>query len=81
MKITDVKISKLENGGKSKALASVTFEGLFVVTGLRVVEGANGLFVAMPSTKKDDKYIDTAFPLTKEFRKELQDAVLSEYNK
>lgn len=81
MKITEVKISKFEGIGKSKALASVTFDGAFVVTGLRVMEGSNGLFVAMPSVKKDDKYVDTAFPVTKEFRKELQDAVLIEYNK
>jgi Uncharacterized protein, involved in the regulation of septum location len=81
MKVTEVKISKLENGGKAKAFASVTFDGAFVITGLRVMEGANGLFVAMPSQKREDKYVDTAFPVTKEFRTELQDAVLAEFNK
>lgn len=81
MKITEVKISRLENGGKCKALASVNFDGAFVVTGLRIMEGSNGLFVSMPSQKREDKYIDIAFPVTKEFREELQKAVLDEYNK
>lgn len=81
MKVTGVKISKLENGGKTKALTSVTFDEVFVVTGFKVIEGPNGIFVANPSVKREEKYVDTAFALTKEFRAEIQEAVLAEYNK
>ena len=48
--------------------------------GLRIVEGKNGLFVGMPARKgKDDKWHDTAYPLTKEFRESLNEVVLEAY--
>ncbi len=68
--------------GKSnlKAFADVSFAGVFIVKGLRVVEGKNGLFVSMPSEKgKDGKWYDTAHPLTKEFRESLNEVVLEAY--
>lgn len=84
MKISDVKIWKNEQGGNTKAYASITFEGAFVVTGLKVVEGKNGLFVSMPSRKvqKDgnDEYKDICFPITKEFREVIITAVLDKFN-
>lgn len=80
MKITEVKITKLDTEGKTKALASITFDNLFVITNIKVIEGTKGLFVAMPSQKKEDSYFDIAFPLTKEFRQEIQDAVIYKYN-
>ncbi|HCL4480083.1 TPA: SpoVG family protein [Clostridium botulinum] len=80
MKITEVKVSKLSEG-KVKALASITLDNVFVVTGVKVVEGSKGLFVTMPQTKKEDKYFDIAFPLDKELRTEIQEKVLEAYNK
>lgn len=80
MKVSEVKVSKLSEG-KVKALASITLDGAFVVTGVKVVDGAKGLFVTMPQTKKEDKYFDVVFPLGKELRAEIQDKVLEAYNK
>ena len=80
MNITQVKVTKLTDS-KTLAFASITFDECFVVTGLKVLNGKNGLWVAMPNRKKDEEYIDTAFPITKEFRQTVIDAVLNEYNK
>ena len=70
MKITKVQLVK-GDWGKTKAMVSITFDDCFVVSGLRVVEGEKGAFVSMPNRKTaEGEYKDTAFPITKEFRKE-----------
>lgn len=70
-----------EPKGNLVAFASVNINDCFAVTGIKVMNGENGLFVAMPSMK-DSKgdYRDICFPTTAEFRKELAQAVLDEYN-
>ena len=80
MNITKVSILK-GDWGKTKAMASVTLDSCFVVTGFKVIDGSKGLFVSMPNRKgkEGEKYIDTAFPTTKEFRQTLIDALLTEY--
>jgi stage V sporulation protein G len=82
LKITEVRITKAEGQGTLKAFASVTLDGVFAVHGIRVVEGKNGLFVSMPNRQvKEGEYKDIAHPVTKEFKQELNDAVLAEFNK
>lgn len=81
MNISNVKITKLEAAGTCKGLASITIEGCFVVTGIRIVEGKNGLFIAMPNRKTvNGEYKDICFPVTAEARAGIQDAILTEYN-
>ena len=53
LQITEVRIS-LRDDDKLKAFASMTFNDSFVVRGLKIIEGTNGMFVAMPSRKKPD---------------------------
>lgn len=80
MNITDVRITRLESGGKVRAMASITFDECFVVTGLRIIEGSNGLFVAMPSHKlPGGTYKDICFPVTRDTREAIQEAVLAKY--
>lgn len=82
MKITEVRLTKQEGQGTLKAFASITLDGVFVVHGLRVVDGRNGLFVSMPNRQvKEGEYKDVAHPVTKEFKEELSNAVLDEFNK
>lgn len=82
MKITDVRLKGMEDKGKLKAIGSITLDDAFVVSGVSVVEGSKGLFVSMPSVKgNDDKYHDTAYPLSKELRDEIHHAVMNEYQK
>lgn len=79
LNITQVKIFKNDTGN-IKASVSITIDGSFVVTGLKVIQGTNGLFVSMPSQKKQDgTYKDICFPVTAEARTTIQDAVLKEY--
>ena len=81
MKITDVRINKVNGGDTLRAFASITIDDEFVVKGLRVVEGKYGNFVSYPSTynEKDKKYYDDAFPVTKETRDYIETIVLDAY--
>ena len=80
MKITNINLKKLENKGRLKASGSITFDDAFVVRGLGVVEGKNGLFISMPSRKDmQGKYSDVAFPINNDLRGQITEAVLSAY--
>ena len=64
----------------TKAFASVTVENLIAIKGIRVVEGSKGLFVTMPQSKDNEgKYHDIAFPVTKDLRTAMNEAIISEY--
>ena len=78
--ITDVRVFPIEDGKGILANVSVTFCGVFVVTGLKVIDGKKGAFVSMPQYKsKDGEWKDSCFPITADFRNELIDAVLDAY--
>lgn len=82
MNITDVRIRKISAEGKMKAIVSVTFENQFVVHDIKVIEGQNGLFIAMPSRKTPDgEFKDIAHPINTETREQIQRAILDEYEK
>ena len=79
MEITDVRIS-LRDEEKLKAFVTITFDDCFVVRGVKVIEGSDGLFVAMPSRRKPDgSFQDIAHPIHSEMRGRLEDHVLDEY--
>jgi len=81
LQITEVRIS-LRDDDKLKAFASMTFNDSFVVRGLKIIEGTNGMFVAMPSRKKPDgSYQDVAHPINNETRKLIEDRILDEYQR
>ena len=80
MNITDVRIRRIASEGKLKAVASITFDGEFVVHDIKVIDGQNGLFVAMPSKKVGEtEYKDIAHPLQSETRNRIKDAILEAY--
>lgn len=82
MNITDIRIRKVGDESKLKAVASITFDGEFVVHDIKVIDGQNGMFIAMPSKKMGEgDFRDIAHPLTQEVRTQLRDAVLEAYNK
>ncbi len=81
MQITELRIRKVENEGKLRAYVTVTFDNCFVVHNVKIIEGQNGLFIAMPSRKTaNGEYKDVAHPISPEFRTELQNKILDEYN-
>ncbi len=79
--VTNVRIRKIENKNRLKAVATVTFDDCFVIHELRLIEGKNGLFVAMPSRKNNrGEFQDVCHPITKELRQHLEEAVIKSYN-
>ncbi len=82
MNITDVRVRKVTEEGKMKAIVSVTFDEEFVVHDIKVIEGLNGLFIAMPSRKMaDGEFRDIAHPINATTRQKIQEAVFEEYEK
>lgn len=81
MKITEARVFLLGNKESTlKAFASITIDDAVCITGIRIIEGKNGLFISMPQSKDNDgEYHDVAFPITKDAREAIQDAVLDEY--
>lgn len=80
MEITDIRVRKVTTDGKLKAYVTVTFDNEFVVHNVKVIEGKNGAFIAMPSRKtKSGEYKDVAHPINSDFRGALQERILLEY--
>ena len=81
MEITDIKIRKLNAEGRMKAVVSVTFDNEFVVHDIKVIEGTDKLFVAMPSRKTPEgDYRDIAHPINVSMRERLQTDIINVYN-
>lgn len=79
MEITEVTVS-IRDEDKLKAFVNVTFDDCFVVRGMKVIKGATGYFVSMPSRRMTDgTYRDIAHPITIEFRDKVELAILKQY--
>ena len=77
MRVTEVRIKlvRTENDNKLRGYADVTFEGIFVVHGMKILQGKYGLFIAMPSKRTNGgEFKDIAHPITTELRSELEPA-------
>ena len=83
MKITSVNVRKIEKeGSRMKGIASVLLDDSFAVHDIRIIEGDNGLFIAMPSRKTTmGGYRDIAHPINPEVRAMFEDAIIDAYNK
>ena len=82
MNITDVRVRKVSDEGKMKAVVSITFDDEFVVHDIKIIEGQNGLFIAMPSRKMGEgDFRDIAHPLVSETRNKIKEAIFAEYEK
>ncbi|MBM7573147.1 MULTISPECIES: septation regulator SpoVG [Bacillaceae] len=82
MEVTDVRLRRVNTEGRMRAIASITLDQEFVVHDIRVIDGNNGLFVAMPSKRTPDgEFRDIAHPINSNTRAKIQDAVLEEYHR
>lgn len=82
MEITDVRIRKVTDDGKMKAIVSITFDEEFVVHDIKIIDGQNGLFIAMPSRKMGEgDFRDIAHPILSETREKIKNAIFKEYEK
>ena len=81
MQITDVRVRKISSQNRMKAIASVTFDDVFVVHDIKVIESDKGLFIAMPSRKiPNGEFKDIAHQINTETREEIQAAIIAKYN-
>jgi stage V sporulation protein G len=83
MQITDIKIRKLFNDdAPMKAIVSVTFDHQLALHDIKVIYAKEKFFVVMPSKKNpDNTYRDIAHPISSDFRKMMEDEILSAYHK
>ena len=80
MKNSDERERKINSDGKMKAIVSVTFDDCFVVHDIKIIEGQDGLFIAMPSRKMPDgEFKDIAHPINSETRQIVAEAVFRAY--
>ena len=80
MNITDVRIRKLPSEGKMKAIVSVTFDEEIVIHDIKIIEGIDSLFIAMPSRKlPNGEFRDIAHPINADSRKKVEEAVFAKY--
>lgn len=82
MQITDIKVRKLNLEGRMRAVVSLTFDDSFVIHDIKVIQGQEKLFVAMPSRRTPDgEFKDIVHPINTETRREIENAILAEYDK
>jgi len=80
MNVTDVRVRRINSEGKMKAVVSITLDDEFVIHDIKVIEGNNGLFIAMPSRKTlDGEFRDIAHPISQNVRERIQAAVVDTY--
>ena len=81
MEITDVRVKKLNSDNRLKAIAAITIDDCFVVHELRIIDGKEGLFVAMPSRKMPNgEFKDVAHPINQETRDRIESVVIEAFN-
>ncbi len=80
MEITKVEIRPMRSEGNLKAFCSVVFDDVFIVHSVKVIQGKENLFVAMPSQEtKSGEFRDTAHPIDNDFRLKLEEVILQRY--
>lgn len=80
MDITDIRVKKITAEGKMKAIVSVTFDNAFVIHDIKIIEGQDKLFTAMPSRKiSETEYKDIAHPINSEMREKLEREIIARY--
>lgn len=80
LEITDIRIKTISSDSKMKAVVSVTFDNAFVVHDIKIIEGQDKLFTAMPSRKTPEgEYKDIAHPINSAMRSELESRILAKY--
>jgi len=80
MTITGIKVRKLIPEGKLKGIVSVTFDNSFAVHDIKVIEGDDRLFVAMPSRRDDTgTFRDIVHPISTEVRNRMESEILEAY--
>ena len=82
MEITEVKIYLVKDNGRLKAYATFVIDNSFIVRDVKIIEGDKGLFVSMPSRRKQDgSFRDIVHPLNSDTRSIIEEKIIDEYKK
>ena len=82
MNITVERIYRLPESGSLKAFVDLSIDNVLLIKGIRIVQGPKGLFVSMPQGQgKDKRWYDSIRCLDQEFKKRLDEEVMSAYTK
>ncbi len=80
MIITDIKIRKIQEEGRMRAVISVTFDDAFVVHDIKIIEGPDRYFLAMPSRKlPEGGYRDIVHPINAQVRDQMEKEIMAKY--
>jgi len=80
VEISEVRVRKVQQSGKLKAYVTVTFDDQFVVHNIKIIEGQEGNFIAMPSRQlSNGEFKDIVHPITSSFREKLQNSIMKAY--
>ena len=80
MQITDIRIRKILKKSRLKAAVSVTIDNCIAMHDIKIIQGAERLFVAMPNRKGQNDYIDIAHPIDSKTRSDFENAILTAYD-
>lgn len=81
MNITDIRVRKLVSDGRLRAIVSITIEDEIAIHDIKVIEGPERLFVAMPSRREESGvFRDVVHPISIAARKKLEDMILDVYH-
>ncbi len=82
IEITKIRIKKIKTNNRIVALATITINNSIIINDIKVLKGENGLFIAMPSRRTPNgEFRDIAYPINRETRQLIQNAIIEEYNK
>ncbi len=82
MEITDIKIRKIITEGRLRAVVSITVDHVLAVHDIKIVQGDERLFIAMPSRKDENGiFRDIVHPILPDARKMIEESILDAYQK
>ena len=82
MDITDIKIRKTITQGRLRAIVSITLDDTLAVHDIKIVQGDERLFVAMPSRKDENGvFRDIVHPISPSARQEIEEQILDAYSR
>ncbi len=82
MEITDIKIRKIITEGRLRAVVSITVDHVLAVHDIKIVQGDERLFIAMPSRKDENGiFRDIVHPILPDARKVIEESILDAYQK
>ena len=80
MEISDIKIRKTMHEGRFRAVVSITIDNAIAIHDIKLVQGDDRMFVAMPSRREESgTFRDIIHPISSSIREEIEEKILGAY--